>query len=160
MLAVTVRTSYGRFDVVSTTPVSTSGPCTPSQRHLDALATKAGEKCRLASRYPWLCLAAALVLSPSLRAAPVVHLLGFVDKLCPTEAYCFDFLVESDFIARVGERIKLRFGAKTNIYDPENYELNLVQQNIVAGSHLRMLIEADANGLPGEYRATFIWIGD
>jgi len=30
----------------------------------------------------------------------------------------------------------------------------------VAGSHLRMLIEADANGLPGEYRATFIWIGD
>ncbi len=115
---------------------------------------------RLAPRYPWLCLAAALVLSPSLRAAPVVHLLGFVDKLCPIEAYCFDLLVEPDFVVQVGERIKVRFSTTTNIYDPENYELSLVQQNIVAGSHLRMLIEADADGLPGEYRATFIWIGD
>jgi len=157
---VTARTPYGRFDVVSTTPASTSGLCTPSQQHLNALATKAGEKCRLAPRYPWLCLATAIVLSPSLRAAPAVHLLGFVDKLCPTEAYCFDLLVEPDFIAQAGGRIKVRFGAKTNIYDPENYELSLVQQNIVAGSHLRMLIEADANGLPGEYHATYIWIGD
>jgi hypothetical protein len=55
MLTVTVCTPYGRFDVVQTTPASTSPPmclwhiglCTPSQRHLDALATKAGEKCRL-----------------------------------------------------------------------------------------------------------------
>jgi hypothetical protein len=115
---------------------------------------------QLACRYSWLWLAAALVLSTSLRAAPVVHLLGFVDKLCPAEAYCFDLLVEPDFVAQVGERIKVRFGAKTNIYDPENYELSLTQQNIVAGSHLRMLIEADVNGLLGEYRATYIWIGD
>ena len=50
MLAVTVRTPYGRFDVVSTTPASTSGPCTPSQRHLDALVTKAGEKCGLENK--------------------------------------------------------------------------------------------------------------
>lgn len=115
---------------------------------------------RLALRYQWLWLAATLVLSPSLRAAPVVHLLGFVDKPCSTEAYCFDLLVEPDFVAQAGERIKVRFSATTNIFDPENYELSLEQQNIVAGSHLRMLIEADANGLPGEYRATFIWIGD
>lgn len=115
---------------------------------------------RLAPHYLCLWLAAALVLSPSLRAAPVVHLLGFVDKLCPAEAYCFDLLVEPDFVAQVGERIKVRFSETSNIYDPENYELSLAQQNIVAGSHLRMLIEADANGLPGEYRATFIWIGD
>ena len=118
-------------------------------------------KCRLAPRYPWLWLAAVLVLSTPLRAAPVVvHLLGFVDKLCSTEAYCFDLLVEPDFVVQVGERIKVRFGAITNIYDPENYELSLAQQNIIAGSHLRMLIEADDNGLRGEYRATFIWIGD
>jgi len=115
---------------------------------------------RLTPRCSWLWLAAALVLSPSLRAAPVVHLLGFVDKLCLAEAHCFDLLVEPDFVAQVGERIKVRFSATTNIYDPENYELSLVQQNIVAGSHLRMLIETDANGSPGEYHATYIWIGD
>ena len=115
---------------------------------------------RLNPRYPWLWLAAVLVLSTPLRAAPVIHLLGFVDKLCPTEAYCFDLLVEPDFVVQVGERIKVRFGAITNIYDPENYELSLAQQNIIAGSHLRMLIEADASGLPGEYHANYIWIGD
>ena len=87
-------------------------------------------------------------------------MLGFVDKLCPAEAYCFDLLVKPDFVAQVGERIKVRFSATTNIYDPENYELSLVQQNIVAGSHLRMLIATDADGLPGEYHATYIWIGD
>jgi hypothetical protein len=47
MLAVIVCTPYDRFDVVSTTPASLFGTCTQSQRHLDALATKAGEKCRL-----------------------------------------------------------------------------------------------------------------
>jgi hypothetical protein len=106
----------------------------------------------------WLAL--ALVLSSTLRAAETVHLLGFVDKLCPGESYCFELLVEPDFVAQVGERIKVRFDATTNIYDPENYELNLEQQNIVPGSHLRLLIEADASRPPGEYRATFIWIGD
>ena len=113
-----------------------------------------------APRYPWLWLAAALVLSPSLRAAPTVHLLGFVDKLCPQQAYCFDLLVEPDFVTLVGEHIKVRFNTTTNIYDPENYELNLEQQNIVAGSHLRMLIETDADKQSGEYRASYIWIGD
>jgi hypothetical protein len=69
-------------------------------------------------------------------------------------------LVEADFVAHVGEQIEVRFDAMTNIYDPENYELNLEQQNIVPGSHLRMLIEMDAAGQPGGYHATFIWIGD
>jgi hypothetical protein len=102
----------------------------------------------------------ALVLAPSLRAAETFHLLGFVDKLCPGEPYCFELLVEPDFVAQVGQRVKVRFDATTNIYDPENYELTLEQQNIVAGSHLRMLIETSAAGQSGEFRATFIWIGD
>jgi hypothetical protein len=106
----------------------------------------------------WLAL--ALVLSPSLRAAETVHLLGFVDKLCPGEPYCFELLVEPEFVAQVGQRVKVRFDATTNIYDPENYELTLEQQNIIPGSHLRMLIETDAAGQAGDYRATFIWIGD
>ena len=108
---------------------------------------------------PYLWLALALVLSPSLRAAETVHLLGFVDKLCPEEPYCFTLLVEADFVGQVGgEQIEVRFDATTNIYDPENYELTLEQQNIIPGSHLRMLIESAAT--PGIYRATFIWIGD
>lgn len=106
----------------------------------------------------WLVM--GLILSPSLRAAETVHLLGFVDRLCPEESYCFTLLVEADFVGQVGERIEVRFDATTHIYDPENYELTLEQQNIVAGSHLRMLIEMDAAGPPGAYRATFIWIGD
>ena len=114
----------------------------------------------LASHRAGWWLALTLVLSPSLRAAETFHLLGFVAKLCPKEPYCFTLLVEPDFVGQVGEHIKVRFTATTNIYDPENYELSLEQQNIVAGSHLRMLIEVDANGQSGEYRASYIWIGD
>jgi hypothetical protein len=114
----------------------------------------------LTSFRPCWWLAMALALSPSLRAAETVHLLGFVEKLCPGEPHCFELLVEPDFVAQVGQRIRVRFDATTNIYDPENYELTLEQQNIVPGSHLRMLIETDAARPPGEYRATFIWIGD
>ena len=102
----------------------------------------------------------ALVLSPSLRAAESVHLLGFVDQLYPGEPYCFELLVEPDFVAQVGERITVRFNESTTIYDPENYQLTLAQHNIVARSHLRMLIQADSNSQPGDYRASFIWIGD
>jgi len=112
----------------------------------------------LAPLRPCLWLALALLLSSSLRAAETVHLLGFVDKLCPGDPYCFELRVEPDFVAQAGEHIKVRFDATTNIYDPENYELTLEQQNIVPGSHLRMLIESAA--IPGIYRATFIWIGD
>jgi hypothetical protein len=114
----------------------------------------------LTLRQPWLWIAVTLALSPSLRAAQTIHLLGFVDKLCPAEPYCFELLVEPDFVALAGERIKVRFTVKTNIYDPENYELSLEQQNIVAGSHLRMLIETGADEQSGEYRASYIWIGD
>ena len=112
----------------------------------------------LASHRPCWWLALALALSPSLRAAETVHLLGFVDKLCPEELYCFELLVEPEFVAQVGQHIRVRFDATTNIYDPENYELTLEQQNIIPGSHLRMLIESAAT--PGIFRATFIWIGD
>ena len=44
---MTGRTPSSRFDVESTTPSPSSGPCTPSQQHLDALATNGGEKCGL-----------------------------------------------------------------------------------------------------------------
>jgi hypothetical protein len=114
----------------------------------------------LTLRPPWLWIAVTLALSPWLHAAETHHLLGFVDNLCPAEPYCFELLVEPDFVALAGERIKVRFSAITNIYDPENYELNLEQQNIVAGSHLRMLIETGADEQSGEYRASYIWIGD
>lgn len=107
-----------------------------------------------------LALALALTLSTSLPAAETVHLLGFVDKLCPEEPHCFELTVKPEFIAAVGTRIKVRFAAGTQIYDPENYELTLDQQNIIPGSHLRMLIEKDVNKQAGEYQASFIWIGD
>jgi len=107
-----------------------------------------------------LSLAIALALSTSLPAAQTVHLLGFVDKLCADEPHCFELMVKPEFVAEVGAHIKVRFTSATRIYDPENYELTLEQQNIVPGSHLRMLIEADPNREPGEHQASFIWIGD
>ena len=54
----------------------------------------------------------------------------------------------------------MRFSADTRIFDPENYPLTLLQQNIVPGSHLRMLIEADGGDETDAYHASFIWIGD
>ena len=107
-----------------------------------------------------LALAVALAFSSPLVAAKTVHLLGFVGELCPDEPHCFELTVKPEFVAEVGARIKVRFTSATRIYDPENYELTLEQQNIVPGSHLRMLIEADPNRGPGEHQASFIWIGD
>jgi len=43
LLAVSGRTPCSRLDVVSATRSPSSGPCSPSQRHLDALATNGGE---------------------------------------------------------------------------------------------------------------------
>ncbi len=45
LLAVNERTPSSRLDAVSATPSPSSGPCPPSQRHLDALAKNGGEKC-------------------------------------------------------------------------------------------------------------------
>jgi hypothetical protein len=107
-----------------------------------------------------LALAIVLALPTPLVAAKTVHLLGFVDKLCPDEPHCFELMVKPEFVIQVGARIKVRFTSTTRIYDPENYELTLEQQNIVPGSHLRMLIEANPDGEPDEHQASFIWIGD
>jgi len=85
-------------------------------------------------------------------------LLGFVERLCPDENYCFELMVEADYIATAGAHITVRFGETTRFYDPENYELTLAQQNIVPGSHLRLLLTPPDSS--GEYRAQFIWIGD
>lgn len=109
---------------------------------------------------PWWWLVILLTLPLFTRSAETVHLLGFVERLCPDENYCFELMVKPDFVAQVGAHIKVRYAAVNRIYDPENYELTLAQQNIVAGSHLRMLITADAKGKPDEYQASFIWIGD
>lgn len=101
-----------------------------------------------------------LALPTPLVAAKTVHLLGFVDKLSPDEPHCFELMVKPEFVAEVGAGIKVRFNSTTRIYDPENYELTLEQQNIVPGSHLRMLIEAEPDQGPDEHQASFIWIGD
>jgi len=93
-------------------------------------------------------------------SAETVHLLGFVERLCADENYCFELSVEPDFVGQVGEHIKIRYAAVKRIYDPENYELTLAQQNIVVGSHLRLLITADAKHETNDYQASFIWIGD
>ena len=97
-------------------------------------------------------------------AAQSTHLLGFVDTLCDAEAYCFELRVKPEFRELVGERITVRFGSDTHLFDPENYPLTLAQQNIVPGSHLRLLIESDSDSeaasFQASYRASFIWIGD
>ncbi len=46
-LAVSRRASSGRLNVASTTPPSSSGPCTPSQQRRDALAADGREQCGL-----------------------------------------------------------------------------------------------------------------
>ncbi|CAD7840407.1 MAG: hypothetical protein [Olavius algarvensis Gamma 3 endosymbiont] len=107
-----------------------------------------------------LRFALALMLPFSAHGAEPVHLLGFVDELCPTENYCFELQVKPEFIDLVGARITVRFASANTIFDPENYELTLTQQNIVPGSHLRLLISADSIRGPGEYQANYIWIGD
>jgi len=93
-------------------------------------------------------------------AAQSLHLLGFVENLCVDEAHCFELRVKPEFIAQAGTYLKVRFDAGTYIFDPENYELTLDQQNIVPGSHLRLLLEGEADAAINGYRATFIWIGD
>ncbi|MCP4875074.1 MAG: hypothetical protein GY896_06315 [Gammaproteobacteria bacterium] len=110
----------------------------------------------------WCCfwIVIALTLPFSLNAGDRLHLLGFVERLCPGEVYCFDLLVKPEFVAAAGTHIRVRFASVINIYDPENYELSLQQQDIVPGSHLRMLIESEQNGKPDEYQASYIWIGD
>ena len=98
--------------------------------------------------------------SGNIYAAQSVHLLGFVETLCTDAPHCFVLIVKPEFHAVSAARIKVRFGSDTRIFDPENYQLTLLQQNIVPGSHLRMLIEADDGGEANVYRASFIWIGD
>ena len=93
-------------------------------------------------------------------ATESIHLLGFVETLCTDDPHCFELLVKPEFHTVAPEKIKVRFGADTRCFDPENYQRTLQQQNIVPGSHLRMLIEADDGGEADAYRASFIWIGD
>jgi 50S ribosomal protein L16 3-hydroxylase len=54
-LAVTGRTPSSRLDVGSTTLAPSSGPCAPSHRRLDVLASRDGEKCGLerGGATPW-----------------------------------------------------------------------------------------------------------
>jgi hypothetical protein len=107
-----------------------------------------------------LLLAFLLATSSTQLAAQSIHLLGFVDTLCDQQTHCFELLVKPEFQSQLGKRITVRFSADTRIFDPENYELTLLQQNIVPGSHLRLLLETDSQRGPDSYRASFIWIGD
>jgi len=115
---------------------------------------------RVAKALPFcLVLCSNLVLG-LVHAQSQVHLLGFVERFCPDEPYCFDLLVKPEFIDMAGEHIRVRFASVQQIYDPENYELTLAQQDIVAGSHLRLLLVEDIARGTSEYQAQFIWIGD
>ncbi len=111
----------------------------------------------LVSALRCISLAAAVTVGAAAAQAPR-HLIGFVEGFCPGEKYCFDLRVEPEFATADGERIRVRFADVQRIYDPENYELTLTQQDIGRGSHLRLLLDEDL--APGEYRARFIWIGD
>ena len=99
-------------------------------------------------------------ISPATFALESVHLLGFVEQLCPHETYCLQLRVEKDYVAVVGRRITLRYAGVITIFDPENYELSLSRSNIIPGSHLRLLLEPDPEGMQRDYIAQFIWIGD
>ena len=127
---------------------------------LEALRSSAGLALLL------ICL---LATAPNpLSAAPSVHLLGFVDTLCVDEPYCFVLLVKPEYQDQLAQHIKMhikvRFNTDTQIFDPENYRLTLLQQNIVPGSHLRLLIEpqveSQSTDASATYLASFIWIGD
>jgi hypothetical protein len=93
-------------------------------------------------------------------AAEQVHLLGFVENLCPDEPYCFELRVEADYVTLTDESISVRYKQVTTIFDPENYELTLEQSNIIPGSHLRLLLTLDPERAENDYRANYIWIGD
>ncbi|MCP4335730.1 MAG: hypothetical protein GY785_24035 [Gammaproteobacteria bacterium] len=114
---------------------------------------------RLATAGFWLALTLALPITTS-SAVENLDLLGFVKSLCADEANCFELMVKPEFAELAGERLKVRFDADTRIFDPENYELTLAQQNIIPGSHLRLLLEKTADAGVKGYRAAFIWIGD
>ena len=122
------------------------------------------EACLISGRLTCLLACLLATLTYPLQAAPSVHLLGFVDTLCADEPHCFELLVKPEYQSQLGQRIKVHFSADTRIFDPENYELTLLQQNIVPGSHRRLLLEPevgnDASDKSGAYRASFIWIGD
>lgn len=99
-------------------------------------------------------------IPPTTYASETVHILGFVERLCPHETHCLELRVEKDYIAVVGRRITVRYEGVTTIFNPENYELSLSQSNIIPGSHLRLLLEPDPQGMQRDYIAEFIWIGD
>ena len=105
-------------------------------------------------------LLAMTIAMPSAFAGERLHLLGFVAQPCRGEALCFELRVEPAYVGEAGARITVRYDAKTRIFDPENYELDLERSALVPGSHLRMVIEADPLRDAGHYRALSIWKGD
>ena len=92
-------------------------------------------------------------------AADSLHLLGFVESSCDDSDHCFELRVKPEFQSQAGEYIHFYFDADSRIFDPENYDLTLSQQNIEPGSHLRLLLQPDPD-TSDRYRASFIWIGD
>lgn len=111
--------------------------------------------------YSYLFWIAFSVSNPALTSASEqVHLLGFVEQLCPDRPYCFKLRVEPEYIPNASARINVKYENATTIFDPENYELTLAQSNIIPGSHLRLLLTLNADKAEGDYRAVYIWIGD
>ncbi len=90
------------------------------------------------------------------RAVGSVHLLGFVDRLCVDRPRCFIFRVETIYSGEVNEPVKVLYDESSQIFDPENYRVTVLQSNIVVGSHLRLIMESTTE----DYYAGFIWVGD
>jgi hypothetical protein len=97
-----------------------------------------------------------LACSFSANSSGSLHLLGFVEKPCVGENYCFQLRVEAVYSGEAADEIILRYDADSMIFDPENYRLTLLQSRIVEGSHLRLLLVPAETG----FRAEIIWIGD
>ena len=106
------------------------------------------------------CIALIAGLVSTASADQQVHLLGFVESLCPEEPRCFELRVEAEYIQLAASRIFVRYDRKTQIFDPENYELTLEQSDIIEGSHLRLLMGLEDGRGVDHYWASFIWIGD
>ena len=121
-----------------------------------------GATAPLAGRFAGAPVIALLLLASAgdLHAGERLHVVGLVDRMCPAESHCFELEVKPEYRETAGRSLRVRFDDVEQIYDPENYRLTLAQQDIGPGSHLRLLLERDAAGDDGDWRAVVIWIGD
>ena len=107
-----------------------------------------------------ICFVLFLAVSLSSVASERIYVQGFVEQLCSDELHCFDLKVEHEYVIVAGKQVRVHFSVATTIYDSENYQLSIEQSNIVAGSHLRLLLDPGKNTTETTYHAVSIWMGD